>query len=713
MSFKILANSRFWKNRHLPAIQQDESTECGLACICMIACYWGFNVKLSEMRQRFSVSSKGATLLGLASIAQGCGLNFRALKVDLENLRDVRRPCIIHWGFNHFVVLKNVTRNAAVIHDPGFGARKVSIEEFGKYFTGVAIELTPSENFEVKAAEKDHSLRSLIGRVIGLRRSVFQVVALGIILQIISLLSPFYVQWVVDEALISADYDLIAILAAGFALIAILQAIILAVRSWTATTLSANFNFQWLSNVFAHLLRLPLSYFEKRSTGDIMSRFESVVAIQKTLTTQLVEAVVDGLLVVTTLIMMFLYNFELALISLTAAFLYSVVKFLTYFKLKNAYGESIVYAAKQQTHFLESIRGAQSIRLNGRESLRHSTWLNMTADQFNSELKISKISISQQSASDLIFGLERVLVVWAAGLAVLDSRFSIGMMYAFLSYKEQFSQRVGRIIDIIFELKMLSLHANRVSDIVMSAAEENNKDISELEMNMPEIEFKNISFRYSDEEALVISNLSLVIPSGQSIAITGASGSGKTTLVKILLGLLVPTSGEILVGGKGVAQIGIGNFRRMLGVVMQDDMLFAGSIADNISFFDPTIDREKVEESARLASVDSEIERMPMSYNTMIGDIGSGISGGQTQRILLARALYKKPKILVLDEATSNLDVENEIAVNLAVQKFNLTRIIIAHRPQTISMADRIVELRDGEIVNDNKNPRYSFQEHS
>ena len=702
MSFSILSNSRFWKARHLPVVLQDESAECGLACICMIASYWGFNINLAELRRRFSISSKGATLLGMASIAKGCGLNFRALRSEVDDLSHIQNPCILHWGFNHFVVLKKITLNYAIIHDPGFGARRVSIEEFGRYFTGISIEINPGEGFELKGASKDYAIQSLIGKVIGLRRAVFQVIALGVILQALSLLAPFYVQWIVDEALISVDYDLIAILALGFSLVVILHVAVSSIRSWTATTLSANFNFQWLGNVFSHLLRLPLSYFEKRSTGDIMSRFESVVAIQKTLTTQLVEAVIDGILVITTLIMMFIYNVELALISLVAAILYAFVKFLSYFKLRNANGENIIYAAKQQTHFLESVRGAQSIRLNGGENLRHATWRNMAANQFNSDLKISKIVISQQAANDLLFGMERILVIWVAAVAVLDMRFSIGMMYAFLSYKEQFSQRVGRLIDIVFELKMLSLHTNRVADIVMSEIEERRPELAEIDIDTPEIEFRNITFKYSDEEPLVLNEINLTIPSGQSIAITGASGSGKTTLVKILLGLLSPTSGEILVGGRAVGSLGIANFRRMLGVVMQNDMLFAGSIEENIAFFDPQINHNKVRESASLASVINEIERMPMGFRTMIGDIGSGLSGGQTQRILLARALYKSPKILVLDEATSNLDVDNEIAVNEAVQKCKLTRIIIAHRPQTISMAERIIELNNGRIFRDN-----------
>ncbi|MBD8658509.1 peptidase domain-containing ABC transporter [Oxalobacteraceae sp. CFBP 13730] len=710
MNTRILRSSSFWKNRYLPIVLQDEAAECGLACVCMIASYWGFNINLSELRRRFSVSMKGATLLGITSIAKGCGLNVRALKSEIEDLYHIKTPCILHWGFNHFVVLKKISSRDAVIHDPGFGIRTVTMQEFRRSFTGIAIELNPGEKFEIKEIIKRYKFSELVGNVTGLKRSVFQIVALGLVLQTLALIAPFYVQWIVDEALASADYDLVPILAIGFAIVAILQTAISGIRSWLSTALSTNFNFQWLGNVFGHLLQLPLSYFEKRSSGDIMSRFESVKAIQNALTTQLVEAIIDGILVITTLLMMFAYSMQLALISVLAACFYAFVKVLTYFKLRNATGEKIIYAAKQQTHFLESIRGAQSIRLHNKENIRHSTWLNMAADQFNSELKIAKIVVSQQSANDVLFGLERVLVISIAAFAVLDGRFSIGMMYAFLSYKEQFSQRIGNLVDVFFNIKMLALHSDRVADIVMTPAENEKAGWTEMEIEDTEIEFKDISFKYADEEPIILRKINLLIPAGQSIAITGVSGSGKTTLIKILLGLLDPIDGEILIGGRNIEALGIINFRRALGVVMQNDMLFAGSIAENIAFFDPEINHDRVAQCAFLASVNKEIEMMPMAYHTMVGDIGSGLSGGQIQRILLARALYNSPKILVLDEATSNLDVSNENSVNAAIRELRLTRIIIAHRPQTIAMAERVIELKNGEIISDTLNKKPQVQ---
>jgi ATP-binding cassette subfamily B protein RaxB len=295
-----------------------------------------------------------------------------------------------------------------------------------------------------------------------------------------------------------------------------------------------------------------------------------------------------------------------------------------------------------------------------------------------------------------------VIVIWLAALAVLNNEFSVGMVFAFISYKDQFSQRMASLIDKLFEFRMMRLHGERVADIVLAESEQDDNgaeiDVASI---IPSIEIRNLSFRYSDSEPEVIQNLNLSIPAGQCIAITGPSGGGKTTLMKLLLGLLTPTSGEIRIGGKLLNTLGLINYRNMLGTVMQDDTLFAGSVADNISFFDPMVDMERVHGCAQLAAIAAEITGMPMAFNTLIGDIGTGLSGGQKQRILLARALYRKPKILVLDEATSHLDVWNEKAVNQAIKQIPLTRIIVAHRPETIQMAERFIVLHNGQVTRD------------
>lgn len=692
----------FWRSKRLPLLLQTEAAECGLACLCMVASYWGHKLDIASMRRRFSVSLKGVTLKGLMTMAQGLALQTRPLKLDMEHLPDLKLPCVLHWDLNHFVVLKSVSTTHAVIHDPAVGERRLSLADIAKHFTGVALELTPTAEFVKKQETQDFSLFSLMGRVIGLKRGLTQLLLLGLALQVCALAAPFYMQWLVDEALLAADRDLITVLGCGFLLLVLVQTSIGAVRSWITTVLATNLNFQWLGNAFAHLMKLPLPYFEKRHTGDIVSRFGSIQTMQRSMTTQFVEGVIDGVLVIGTFIMMILYSIKLAAVACIAVLLYVVLRWIIFRALREANAEQIIHAAKQQTHFLESVRGVQSVRLFHRAEQRRSGWMNALADQFNAELRIAKLSVTYQTANTFLFGAERIIVIWLAALAVLDNQFSVGMLFAFISYKDQFSQRMASLVDKLFELRMLRLHGERVADIVLTEAERDHQEVEvDAENITPSIEIRNLAFRYADSEPYVLKDLNLSIPAGQCIAVTGPSGCGKTTLMKLLLGLLEPSEGEILIGGVKLSQFGLSNYRQLLGTVMQDDNLFAGSISDNICFFDPNPQQEQIQACAQLAAIHPEISGMPMAYNTLVGDIGTGLSGGQKQRVLLARALYKNPKILILDEATSHLDVWNEQAVNTAIKQIPLTRIIVAHRPETIAMAERVVVLQQGAIVRD------------
>jgi ATP-binding cassette subfamily B protein RaxB len=693
---------RFLSRRRLPMLLQTEAAECGLACLAMVSSYWGHRIDLANMRRRFSVSLKGATLKGLMSMAKALALRSRPLKLDLAHLPDLQLPCILHWDMNHFVVLAALRGDSVVVHDPAVGERRLPMAVFSRHFTGVALELSPGRGFIRRQETQAFTLLSLMGRVVGLRRGLTQLLLLGVAMQVCALAIPFYLQWIVDEALIAADRDLITVLGVGFLLLVVTQTAIGAVRSWLTTVLATHLNFQWLGNAFEHLMRLPLPYFEKRHLGDIVSRFGSIQTIQKSLTTQFVEGVIDGLLVLGTLLVMLLYSPQLTAVATVAVVLYGLLRWSIFRGMREATAEQIIHAARQQTHFLESTRGIQSVRLFGRAEERRVGWMNTLADQFNADLRISKLAISYQTANNLLFGTERIVVIWLAALAVLDARFSAGMLFAFISYKDQFSQRVASLIDKFFEFRMLRVHGERVADIVLTEPEADDQEAEvSLDAVTADIQLRNLSFRYADGEPQVVSGLDLVIPAGQCIAIAGASGCGKTTLVKLLMGLIEPTEGEILVGGVPLKRLGLQNYRQMVGTVMQDDQLFSGSISDNICFFEPVPDTAQIEASAKLAAIHAEIVAMPMGYNTLVGDIGSGLSGGQKQRILLARALYRSPRLLVLDEATSHLDIRNEQLVNAAIKRAAMTRILVAHRPETISMADRVVVLEGGKIARD------------
>jgi ATP-binding cassette, subfamily B, bacterial CvaB/MchF/RaxB len=697
---ELAAQLRFGARRRLPVFLQTEAAECGLASLGMVACFHGHRLDLAGLRRRFTVSLKGATLAYIIQAAGRLHLAPRPLRLELHELPQLRAPCILHWDLNHFVVLKSADSRGAVIHDPAFGIRHLSTAEVSKHFTGIALELSPTAQFRPADERRRVRLRDLMGPVVGLRRSLAQVFILALALQAIAVVSPFYMQWAVDGAVVSADRDLLTVLGLGFLMLALIQVALTVIRSWVVLYLSTTMNLQWLANVFSHLLRLPVSYFEKRHLGDVVSRFGAVNTIQRTLTSSFVEALIDGVMAAATLAMMMVYSAWLSAVALIAVALYGVLRWVFYEPLRRATEEQIVHSAKQQSHFLETVRGVQSIKLFGRQEERRSRWLNLVVDTVNQDLLTQKLGLGFRCANGLVFGVERIAIVWLGALLVLDSAFSVGMLFAFVSYKEQFSARVAGLIDKMIELRMLNLQGERLADIVLTPPEEESSSLP-VDAIEASLEVRALSFRYSDTEPFVLLNCSFGVAPGESLAIVGVSGGGKTTLLKLMLGLLQPTDGKILAGGVDIHKLGIDRYRKLVGTVMQDDQLFAGSIADNISFFDPSPDHDAIENYARMAAVHDDIAAMPMGYNTLIGDMGAALSGGQKQRVLLARALYKQPRILFLDEATSALDVQKERAVNDAIRSLHLTRIIIAHRPETIASAERVIVLQGGKVAQD------------
>nr|WP_280156656.1 peptidase domain-containing ABC transporter [Piscinibacter sp. XHJ-5] len=666
----------------------------------MVAAQHGFDTDLPTLRQRFQLSLKGATMMDLTRIAGEMQLNPRALRAEMEHLPQLQLPCVLHWDLNHFVVLADVRHGKAIVHDPARGVRTLTMDELSKHFTGVVLELTPAADFQPRVERQSVTLRQLLGRVTGLKRSLGQIFALAVALEVFMLLSPFFMQWVVDGVLVSADRDLLVTLGIGFGLLVFIQVATGAIRSWAVLYLSATLNLQWLSNVFAHLMRLPVSWFEKRHTGDVMSRFGAVQQIQQTLTTSFIEAVLDGLLVVLTFAMMWVYSGTLTAIALGCVGAYALLRWAFFRPLREATEEAIIHDAKKASHFLESLRGVQSIKLFNRQADRQARFMNLVVDAMNANIATRKLDLMFGVLHKLVFGLERVAVIWVGALLVLDRSFSVGMLFAFFAYKEQFALRVSGLIDKAVELKMLKLQGERLADIVLSTPE-TEVLVAPRSDQSARLELRNVGFRYSDTEPAVLNGVNLVIEPGESVAISGPSGCGKTTLLKLMLGIHEPQVGEVRVGGTPLAHLGLKTWRDMIGTVMQDDQLFAGSIIDNICFFDAQPDLAWVEECAKVASVHEEIQAMPMGYHTLIGDMGTSISGGQKQRLLLARALYKRPKILLLDEATSALDVDRERLVNQAVRQLELTRVIVAHRPETIASANRVIVLHEGKVAQD------------
>lgn len=691
----------FGWGRHLPMLQQAQAAECGLACIGMIASYYGHTFDLVTLRHRFATSLKGATLADIMLIAHRLGMAGRALRLDMDELNQLRTPCILHWDLNHFVVLKAVRRNKITIHDPARGIRDVPMDEVSQSFTGVALELLPSASFQKKEEKQSVSMRKLVGGVIGLRSVFTQILILSVALELFGLLTPFFMQWVMDLVLVSADRDLLSLMGAGFIIVLVMQNVISALRSWVTTWFSSVLSVQWTTNVFSWLMGLPMPFFEQRHVGDIVSRFGSISTIQNTLTTRFISTLLDGVMAFVTLGMLFAYNGKLTLLVAGLFVAYSLIRFLSYRPFRQANEDQIIASARAQSQLLESIRGIQAVKLNNKQEVRLAAYANALVEATNKGIAIQRLSIGFSTLQGVISGVGRIVLIWLAALQVLEGHFSAGMLVAFVSFADQFISRASGLIDAVIDFRMLRLHGERLADIVLTEKE------ADLESTVaassqgrrvtgPGVRVTELSFRYSETEPWILDDCSFEIAPGESVAIVGGSGQGKTTLAKLLLGLLKPQKGVIAVDGIDIRKQGMLAHRERIGCVMQDDILFAGSVADNISFFDTTPDQQRVELAASQAQVHQDIMAMPMGYQTLVGDMGSSLSGGQIQRVLLARALYRQPDILILDEASSHLDIGREKLINDAIRQMDVTRIIIAHRPETIRSADRVIMIEQG-----------------
>ena len=685
-------------------VRQTEIAECGLACLTMVAGYYGLDADLGTMRRRFAQSLRGAALRSLIGVADRIGLTPRAVKLPLEELPNLHVPAVLHWDMNHYVVLEQVkgapNGQRALIHNPDGRSIWMPMSEVSDHFTGVALELRPSDNFETGSQRERLRLPQLWRRMTGMKRALAQVLVLSLVLQAFVLASPYYMQIAIDNALPALDHDLLTVLALGFGLFTLINVGASLLRSFVLLVAGTTLGYSLASNIARRLFRLPVDWFEKRHTGDILSRFQSITPIQNMFTQGAVAAIVDGAMALLTLALMFWYSPLLAFVALVAFALYGVVRLISFSFEREAQEASIITHGKEQSTLIETLRGMTTLRLFGRETLRHALWQTRLTDAVNADVRFARVHIWQATANTLIFGLENILTIWLAiGFVIDGAGFSVGMVFAYMTYRTQFMQKAAALIDQGIAFKMLGLHLERLSDIALSVEDKSFGPSEDIQTELKgRIELRDVFYRYAPSDPLVLDGMNLTVEPGEHLAITGPSGGGKSTLVKLLLGLVEPDSGDVLVDGLPMSRFGYKSFHSQIAAVLQEDSLFAGTLADNIALFDDQVDMERIIASATAASIHNDIARMPMQYETLVGDMGSTLSGGQKQRVLLARALYRQPRILVMDEGTAHLDAAHELAVNQAIAAMGITRIIIAHRRETIEIAKRVLVMVGGKL---------------
>jgi ATP-binding cassette subfamily B protein RaxB len=680
-------------------LRQAEASECGLACVAMIANFHGHRLDMAGLRQRFCVSISGAALQDLMQLASALQLTSRALRLEPERLADIAQPAILHWDFDHFVVLARVRGKIFTILDPARGELALSHEQLSKHFTGVALEVAPARDFRLVEARAKVKLRHLWSRVRGLKRALLQTLTLSLLLQAIALFAPYYLQLAIDQVVPSADRDFLLVLALSFAALYAIRALTEWLRGWVLLSYGQHMTFQMAGNLFHHLLRLPAGFFERRHVGDILSRLESLAPIQRALTQGLVSTLIDGVMALTTGFVMLLYDWRLALLAFGFIAAYALVSLLCLPAKRRLKTDEIAARAEEHSHQIETIRAVRTIKQFGREALREHAWRNLFAAVLEKGVAVSKLDLFVQLAQTLLWGLQITLVVYFAVVFILDGEFTIGALFAFTAYRQNFVERIQDLIANLIEFGMLRLHLERLADIVHAESEPGLDAPTTIRpAGDLAVELRNASFRYGDNGPYVLRNLNLRISPGAFIAVTGPSGGGKTTLLKLLLGLLQPERGELRVDGTNVSQHGLRAWRELTGAVMQDDQLLSGSIADNISLFDPDMDMQRVQHAATLARLHADVMRMPMAYLSPSGDMGSALSGGQRQRLLLARALYRRPRVLFLDEGTAHLDTATELMIADALRSMSITRIVVAHRPALLQRADRVLIVNEGRL---------------
>ncbi|KFA99494.1 peptidase domain-containing ABC transporter [Vibrio sp. ER1A] len=679
--------------RTVPLLTQSEMSECGLACLSMISSYYGYKIDIASLRTRISLSGQGMSLNDIMELGNHLDLASRAVKCELSELGYLTLPCILHWDLDHFVVLTKVNKHYVFINDPAIGKRKIRLSEASQSFTGVALELTPSSAFKKQNSQVKMKLSQLWERIEGLKRSLTSLLLLSIIIQFTALISPYYMQWVVDSVLLNGDKPLLLVLTIGFSLLLLIQVAVNALRSWLILKLNNTVSLQMGANLFHHLLRLPIRFFENRHIGDIVSRFGSMTTIREMLTTGVVESFIDGIMATVVLIMMFLYNIKLTLLVLSFVSTSYLVRLIFYFPNRNLTGEVIRTSAQENSTFLETIRAIQTIKLFSNETERQNMWLNRFADVINAEIKQGRLQIAENTLNKLLFGLESIFVTYLGATAVMNNQLTVGMLLAFIAYKMQFTSSISSFIDKIFSYKLLDLHFERLSDIVLADRENVSSRTMIPESLLGHIRFESVSFRYAENLNWVLKDISFEVMPGECIALVGTSGTGKTTLMKLLLRVLEPNEGNIYLDDININEMSLTDYRRRFGTVMQDDVLLSGTLRENITMFESNYDQERLHKSCQQARILDEIHALPMGFHSLVGDMGNCFSGGQLQRIFLARALYKQPQILCLDEATSHLDSDNENRINHNICRLKMTRIIIAHRHETIAMSDRTIQI--------------------
>ena len=694
-----LERLRFGRTRRaIPFVQQLTMVECGAACLAMVLGYHGKPMRLEEVRAVVGVSRDGASALAILNAARWYGLRGRGVKVDMAELRYLTPAAILHWEFNHFVVFERLRAKAVDVVDPGFGRRRIPIDEFRKAFTGIALVLEPGEGFE-GGGERERPVWRYVKRV--LRESDYwqRLLVTSVLLQLFALTIPVLTGSLIDRVVARSDYHLLNVLIIGLVAIVGFQFLTSMVRSHLLlhmrTLLDARMSLSFLD----HLVDLPYVFFQRRSTGDLMMRLNSNATIREILTSGVLSGLLDGALVCLYLVLLFAASSSLGALVLAMGLAQLAVFMVARRQQKELLSRTLSVQSRSQSYEVEMLSGIETLKAMGSEQRAVEHWSRLFVETLNVTIERGRLNALVDSLISMLrLGSPLAILVFCS-LKVLDGEFSLGTMMGLSALAAAFLTPLSNLVNTASQLQLLTSYVERLEDVLQTAPEQDRTKVRQAEALKGRIELDRVSFRYGPMAPLVVCEVSVTIEPGQFVAVVGRSGSGKSTMANLLLGLYSPESGQILYDGVDLKIPEAWTVRCQLGIVTQRPYLFSDTIRANIALANPAAERKDIVAAARSAQIHDEIIAMPMGYDTVLIDVGASLSGGQRQRLALARALLHRPAILLLDEATSSLDTITERAVQNALTALRCTRIVIAHRLSTIVDADTILVMEGGTLV--------------
>lgn len=702
--------------KNFPFYKQPDTKDCGPTCLRIITKHYGKNISLQQIRELSETTREGSSLLSLSDAAEN--LDFRSLgvQIDFNTLKqEVPFPCIVHWNKQHFVVVYKIDKkNVVYISDPSYGLITYKRDEFIKFWIGensnenteegvaLILETTPAFfQTEFDNEESKASFSFLSKYLLKYKSLIFQL-AIGLLAgSLLSLILPFLTQSIVDVGIQNQDINFIYLVLVAQIMLFLGRMGIETIRSWILLHLSTRINISIISDFFIKLMKLPISFFDTRMTGDIMQRINDHHRIEQLLTNSSLNTLFSLVNLIIFSIVLLFYDYRLFLVYLVGAVIY--VGWISFFlsKRKELDYKRFSQVSQEQSKVIELINGMQEIKMYNAEKQKRWDWEFLQVKLFKLRIKSLSLEQWQSVGGNFINQMKDILVSFLSAKLVLEGNLTLGMMLSVQYIIGQLNSPLLQLIDFIKQTQDAKISLERLGEIHGKEDEENKNEQYALEIPQKDIEIKDMSFRYTGSDHYVFENLNLNIPHQKTTAIVGASGSGKTTLLKLLMKFYEPNEGEIKIGNTLMKNISPRYWRDQCGVVMQEGYIFNDTIANNIAVGEDYVDKTKLRHAVEIANIKNFIEELPLSYNTKIGNEGLGVSGGQQQRLFIARAVYKSPEYIFFDEATSALDANNEKVIMENLEQFfkGKTAVVIAHRLSTVKHADKIIVLDKGQVV--------------